>query len=182
VLAGAVAPPRRLTRSNVENGAVTGENTRRSSARPSIRAGLVKRAFIERSVHDVTLVYAAPVSDTMSWFWIGLAIVLPFAVGLAIAWPFWRKPSRDPVGTVLGAFVVVASGVALVGREFIHVQRLTNHCLAAETVWRFFPEPFTRFFIYIAIAMAQVFVLFMIGWGIENRIRSRAFAAEWRQR
>jgi succinate dehydrogenase hydrophobic anchor subunit len=118
----------------------------------------------------------------MSWFWIGLAVVLPFVVGLAIAWPFWRRPSRDPVGTVLGAFVVVASGVALVGREFIHLQRLTNQCITTETVCRFFPEPFTRFFIYIAIAMAQVFVLFIIGSASENRIRSRAFAAEWRQR
>ena len=118
----------------------------------------------------------------MSWFWIGLAIVLPFTGALAIAWPFWRKPSRDPVGTVLGAFVVIASGVALVGREFIHVQKLTNQCLATETVCRFVPEPFTRFFIYIAIAMVQVFVLFIIGSAIENRIRGRAFASEWRQR
>ncbi|MEX1127639.1 MAG: hypothetical protein WEB50_03630 [Vicinamibacterales bacterium] len=45
--------------------------------------------------HGPTLVYAARVSDTMSWFWIGLAVVLPFVVGLGIAWPFWRKPSRD---------------------------------------------------------------------------------------
>ena len=121
-------------------------------------------------------------SDTVSWLWIGLAMVLPFGVGLGIAWPFWRKPSRDPVGTVLGAFVVVASGVAFVGREFIHVQRVTNQCIATETACRFFPEPFTRFFIYVAIAMAQVFVLFLIGSAIENRIRGRAFAAEWRQR
>jgi hypothetical protein len=125
--------------------------------------------------------YAAGVSDTMSWFWIGLAIVLPLVLGIGIAWPFWRKPSRDPVGTVLGAFVVVAFGVAFVGREFIHVQRLTNRCLAAETACRFFPEPFTRFFIYTAIAMAQVFVLFIVGSAVEDRIRSRAFASEWRR-
>ncbi len=67
------------------------------------------------------------------------------------------------------------------GREYIHVQRLTGQCIAAESVCHFFPEPFTRFGIYGFIAMAQSFLLFAIGAWIEGRLENRAFAKEWRR-
>jgi hypothetical protein len=120
------------------------------------------------------------VSDTISSYWIVVALLLPLALAMAIAWPFWGR-SRDSLGGIVGAFVIFVFAVAFLGREYVHVQRLTEQCLAAETVCRFYPEPFTRFCIYGMIAMAQVFVLFAVGAWVEGRLENRAFAKEWRR-
>jgi hypothetical protein len=120
------------------------------------------------------------VSDTVSWYWIVVAVALPLALATGMAWPFWSR-SRDSVGSIAGAFVVFVFAIAFVGREYIHIQRLTARCIAAETICRFHPEPFTRFCIYGFIAMAQTFVLFAVGTAIEGRMENRAFAEEWRR-
>lgn len=119
-------------------------------------------------------------SDTISWYWIVVAILLPLALAMAVAWPFWGR-SRDSLGGIVGAFVIFVFAVAFLGREYVHVQRLTGQCLAAETICRFHPEPFTRFCIYGMIAMAQVFILFAVGAWVEGRLENRAFAKEWRR-
>jgi hypothetical protein len=116
----------------------------------------------------------------MSWSWIVVALVLPFALATGIAWPFWGR-SRDSVGSIAGAFVVFVFAIAFVGREYIDVQRLTEQCISAETVCHFHPDPFTRFCIYGFIAMAQTFLLFAVGAAIEGRMENRAFAEEWRR-
>jgi hypothetical protein len=118
-------------------------------------------------------------SDTMSGAWVAIAIVLPLALGLAAAWPLWGRTS-DSLGSILGTFVVFVLGVAFVAREFIHLQQLTYRCIALETVCHFHPLPFTRFFIYGTIAMVQAFVLFAAGVAVEECIRNREFAADWR--
>jgi hypothetical protein len=46
------------------------------------------------------------VSDTMSWYWIVVALLLPLALAMAIAWPFWGR-SRDSLGGIVGAFVTL---------------------------------------------------------------------------
>lgn len=121
------------------------------------------------------------VSDTISPFWIAIAVVVPFAAALAVASPFWRKVTRDPVGTIAGCFVVFGFAVALVGRELVHLQGFTSQCVALEVACSYHPEPFTRFFIYGTIALVQVFALFVIGWRVEDRIRQSAVAPEWRR-
>ena len=116
----------------------------------------------------------------MSSYWIATALVLPLALALGIAWPFWGR-SRDSLGSIVGTFLIFVFAIAFVGREYIHVQRLTGQCIAAESVCHFFPEPFTRFGIYGFIAMAQSFLLFALGAWIEGRLDNRAFAKEWRR-
>ena len=116
----------------------------------------------------------------MSWSWIAIALAVPLALATGIAWPFWGR-SRDSAGSIGGAFVVFVFAVAFVGREYVHVQRLTAQCITAETVCHFHPEPFTRFCIYGFIAMAQTFLLFAIGAAVEGRAQNKAFAAEWRR-
>jgi hypothetical protein len=116
----------------------------------------------------------------MSGYWLGVALVLPLVIALAVAWPFWGR-SRDSLGSIAGAFVIFLFVIAFVGREYIHIQRLTNNCLAAETVCRFYPDPFTRFCIYGFIAMTQASVLFGVGGWIEGRLENRAFGKEWRR-
>jgi hypothetical protein len=120
------------------------------------------------------------VSDTMSWSWIGIAVFVPLALSMAVAWPFWGR-SRDSLGSIAGTFVIFMLAIAFVGTEYIYVQRVTGDCIAAETVCHFYPEPFTRFGLYGFIAMIQAFVLFAVGAWIEGRIENLAFAAEWRR-
>jgi hypothetical protein len=120
------------------------------------------------------------VSDTMSGYWIVVALVLPFLLAMTVAWPFWGR-SRDSLGSIVGAFVIFLFVIAFVGREYIHVQRLTHHCIAVETVCRFHPGPFTRFCIYGFIGMAQASVLFGVGGWREGHLENRAFGEEWRR-
>ena len=120
-------------------------------------------------------------SDTISLFWVGIAAVVPLVAAIGVAWPFWRKVTRDPVGTVAGCFVVCGCAVALIGRELVHLQRFSTKCVSLEIACTYHPEPFTRFFLYAAIASAQVFGLFIIGWQIENRLRQKEFAPHWRR-
>lgn len=120
-------------------------------------------------------------TDVISWQWVTASVVVPFAVALAVAWPLWKRPSRDPVGSVAGAGVALAFAVAFVGREFIHVQSVTNQCIKLETLCHFTPEPYTRFFLYVGVAMLQTAVLFLIGARLEDRARESEMATEWRR-
>ena len=120
--------------------------------------------------------------DVMPWSSIVVAVVLPIAIGLLIALPFWMRNANDSVGSILGAGAVFVACLTFIGREYIHVQRATNACLEAGRVCAFRPEPFTRFCIYGFIALAQAFVLFVAGLSIEERIRRRSYASEWQAR
>ena len=117
----------------------------------------------------------------MAWQWLAASVVLPFLVAIVVAWPLWRRPSRDPVGSVVAAGVTLAFAIAFVGREYIHVQRVTDQCIRLELACRYTPEPYTRFFIYVAIAMAQTAILFLVGARLEDRFRESSVAPEWRR-
>ena len=119
--------------------------------------------------------------DAIAIGWLTASAGVPFVVALAVAWPLWHRPSRDPVGSVVGAGIVLAFAVAFVGREYIHVERATRQCLALEVSCRFIPEPYTRFFLYAGIAMAQTFALFLIGARIEDKRRESDVAVQWRR-
>ena len=116
----------------------------------------------------------------MSWWWLLAALVIPVALAAGIAWPFWGR-ARGSLGSIVGAFVVFVLAIGFAGREYVHIQRLTEHCLSAGVICRFAPEPFTRFGIYVLIAMAQAFLLFTVGAAIEHRLDNRGFSAEWRR-
>lgn len=116
----------------------------------------------------------------MSWFWIGLALLLPFGVAGLVAWPFWGR-SRDSLGSGVGSLVILAFALGFIAREYVHLQQFTLQCIAAEKACRFHPEPFTRFCIYAFIGMAQVGVLFGISGAVERRIENAAFTKEWRR-
>jgi hypothetical protein len=119
-------------------------------------------------------------SDSMSWSWVAAAFVVPLALATGIAWPMWGR-TRDSMGSIIGAFVVFVFAIGFAGREYIHIQRLTEQCLSAGVICRFSPEPFTRFGIYMFIAMAQACLLFTVGAAIEHRMENRAFSATWRR-
>jgi len=115
----------------------------------------------------------------LSWGWIALMATVPLAAGLFVAWPIWRI--RQPIlGNLAGTGVIFASALALILRESAEVDRVTSACLdAGVTCW---PDPsaFTRYAIYASIGLVEVFVLFLLSLKVEERIRRRNYAPEWR--
>ena len=117
--------------------------------------------------------------NELNWFWILLGATVPPVLGALIAFPFWRK-GQPIFGSIAGTALIFGSGIGLILREYVQLDRLTQACLDAGTVcW---PEPpaFTRFAIYAFIALIEVFALFTLSLVVEERIRRRNYAREWR--
>jgi hypothetical protein len=114
----------------------------------------------------------------LNWGWIGLALIAPTLVGLAVAALTWRT-GQIILGNVAGTAVAFGSGIGFIFREQAEIEQVVNACLEAGTTC--FPEPsaFTRFAIYASIAMGQVFLLFMLSLRYETRQRRRDYAPEW---
>lgn len=122
--------------------------------------------------------YNRAVSD-LNWFWIALELTaLPLAA-LLLAWPFWRT-TQTTFGSIVGTAVIFGAAMALILREYAELDRLTQSCLDAGFVCWPQPSAFTRFAIYACIAMAEVFALFTLGLVVEERVRRRSYAREWR--
>jgi len=118
-------------------------------------------------------------TDSMGWFWIAIALTIPTFLAAVVALPFWLKASEN-VGSIIAAAIVFVACIAMIGREYIHVERATAACLDAGRICSFHPEPFTRFCIYGFIALIEAFALFAIGLAIEERKRRNSYAPEWR--
>jgi hypothetical protein len=104
----------------------------------------------------------------------------PFIVGLPAAWLFWRR-SEPIFGNIVGTGVIFTSAFGMIWREHLELERIVRQCLdAGFTCW---PEPsaFTRFALYAFIGLIQVFAVFMISLRVEERLRLRSYAPEWRR-
>lgn len=115
----------------------------------------------------------------LSWGWIALMATAPFALGLLAAFPIWRTKQMI-LGNLAGSVLIFGAALALILRESIEIDRVTRDCLdAGYTCW---PEPgaFTRYAVYAAIAMIEVFALFTLSLRVEAKIRRRGYAPEWR--
>ena len=117
--------------------------------------------------------------NELSWSWIALALTVPFLTGVLAAIPFWRK-GQMILGCIAGTAVIFGSAIGLILREYVELDRLVNDCLDAGTTC--FPEPsaFTRFAIFAGIGLLEVFGLFTLSLLIEERLRRRDYAPEWR--
>ena len=115
----------------------------------------------------------------LSWNWIAFLATVPPIVAFLVAYLIWRK--GEPIlGNVAGSVVLFGAGFAMIWREHVALDRLVQACLdEGTTCW---PEPsaFTRFGIYAFIALFEVFALFTLSLRIEERIRRRDYAPEWR--
>jgi len=71
---------------------------------------------------------------------------------MLMAYPVWRWGKNPTIGAILGAFPIFIATVALIGREFIAIQRFYQQCRALldrHIVCRdLSPDDFTRFAIY----------------------------------
>ena len=115
----------------------------------------------------------------LSWSWIALALTVPPLIGGLIALPIWLK--KQPIlGNLAGTIVIFGAAIALIGREHVELERITQACLdRGMTCW---PNPtaFARYAIYAFIALFEVFALFTISLRVEDRIRRSRYDPEWR--
>ena len=117
----------------------------------------------------------------LNWYWIAIELTLAPLAALALAAPFWRTGAMI-FGNIVGTAVLFGTGCALIFREYAEIDRVVTACFAEGTVC--FPDPsaFTRFFIYAAIALVEVFLLFWGSLWVEGRMRERDYSPEWRRR
>ena len=119
--------------------------------------------------------------NELSWFWIGLMLIVPLPIGALVAFPFWRK-SETIFGNIAGTAVIFGAAFAMILRESAELDHLTRTCLAAGVVCWPEPSAFARNAIYAFIGLVEVVTLFLLSLKVETRIRDRDYAPEWRSR
>ena len=117
--------------------------------------------------------------DHLNWYWIWWSMTAPLTGGLAVAWPLWLR--KQPIfGNLLGTVVTFGWGIAMILREHVQLDRAVQRCFDEGTIC--FPRPgaFTRFAIYAFIALVETVIVFSISLTVEQRLRRRGYAPEWR--
>lgn len=115
----------------------------------------------------------------LSWFWIGLELTVVPLAGCLLAWPLWRR--NEPIlGNIIGTALIFTSAFGLIWREHVELDRIVQACLDAGTVCWPEPSAFTRFAIYAFIALLEVFAVFTLSLRVDERVRRRGYAPEWR--
>lgn len=115
----------------------------------------------------------------LSWPWIALMLTLPPLLGVLIAFPLWEKKQMI-LGNIAGTVVIFGGALALIARESVEIYGLTQSCLDSGFVCWPVPSAFMRYAIYAGIGLLEVFALFTFSLKIEQRIRNRDYAPEWR--
>ena len=117
--------------------------------------------------------------NELSWDWIALELTVPPLVALLVALPLWRK-SQIIFGNIVGTGVIFGAAFGLIFREHAELDVLIQRCLDDGVVCWPEPSAFTRFAIYAFVALFEVFALFMVSLVMEERMRRRNYAPEWR--
>ena len=115
----------------------------------------------------------------LDWSSIVLMLTVPPALGGIVAYPCWRREQMI-LGNIAGAVVIFGAALAFIAREYVALDQVTQACIeAGTTCW---PEPsaFTRFAIYASVGLVEVCALFFLSVWVEERIRNRRYAPEWR--
>lgn len=117
--------------------------------------------------------------NELNWYWITLGAIVPPIAGLLVAAPFWWKES--PIfGNIAGTAVIFGAAFGLIMREHMQLERVIHACLDDGVPCFPNPSAFTRFAIYAFIALFQVIALFTLSLKVEQRLRRRGYAPEWR--
>ena len=117
--------------------------------------------------------------NQLSWSWIAVALTAPPLLAGLIALPIWLK-GQPILGNIAGTIPIFGAAMALIMREHLELEAITQRCLdQGFTCW---PDPsaFTRYAIYAFISLAEVMVLFMASLKVETRMRRRGYDPEWR--
>lgn len=124
-------------------------------------------------LNPVAATLEATVRIDMNVTWVIAAAVLPTLAGLLVAAPLWRLRLSDDLGSIAGAGVVFTFVVAFIAREYGEVLAFSARCIEAGVGCRFRPEPFVRYAIFAGIGMVQVFMVFILGLFVEERLSRR---------
>lgn len=115
----------------------------------------------------------------LNWYWISIMATAPLLVGLLVAYLFWR--TGDSIfGNLAATGIIFSSAFGMIWREHVQIDRLVQQCIdAGIPCW---PEPaaFTRYAIYAFIGLFEVFIVFLASLRVEERLRNRDYAPEWR--
>ena len=118
--------------------------------------------------------------DQLNWYWVTISLIVPPLVGGLIALPFWRR-DQAIFGNIFGTVVIFSAAFALIMREHIDLDRLIQQCLeSGREVCSPEPGPFARFALYAFIALFQVIVLFSLSLKVDEKMRRRGYAPQWR--
>ena len=71
---------------------------------------------------------------------------------------------------------------ALILREAAELDRLARKCLDAGFICRPDPSAFARYALYASIGLVEVVILFSWSLRVEQQMRDRDYAPEWRSR
>ncbi len=115
----------------------------------------------------------------LNWFWIAVALTAPGVAGVLVALPLWL--SKQPIlGNLTGTVVIFGAAVGFILRERVELDQFAQRCI--DQGFYCFPEPaaFTRYAIYAFIALFEVMALFWASLKVEEKIRRRGYAPEWR--
>lgn len=115
----------------------------------------------------------------LNWFWIGVALIAPALAGGLVALPIWLK-GQPILGNLTGTAVIFGGAIALILRERVELDRLAQACLDRGLVCVPEPSAFARYAIYSFIGLFEVMVLFSVSLKVEEKIRRRGYAPEWR--
>jgi hypothetical protein len=118
--------------------------------------------------------------NQLNWYWVTVSLTVPPLVGGLVALPFWRK-DQAIFGNIFGTVVIFGAAFALIMREHIELDRLIQQCLdSGREICSPDPSPFARFATYAFIALFQVIVLFSLSLKVDEKMRRRGYAPEWR--
>lgn len=106
---------------------------------------------------------------------------VPLVAGHLVALPFWRR-NQAIFGNIIGTGIMFASAFGLILREHVIIDRLVQRCLDSGVPCWPEPGPFARYAIYASIALVEVFILFSLSLRVEESVRERDYAPEWRTR
>jgi hypothetical protein len=117
--------------------------------------------------------------EGVSWFWIAVMVTAPPFAGVLVALPLWRG-GQPMLGNVAGTMVIFGAALGLILRESVELDGVARACLDAGVVCWPQPTAFMRYAIYASIGLFEVLGLFAFGLKVEERVRNRAYAPEWR--
>jgi len=104
----------------------------------------------------------------VGWVEILIALVAPTALGLLAAWPLWRRREGD-IGNAVGAGVVFASMIFLMGMSYVTQQRENAQCAAGLIPCVSRVNAHMPFLTFALIAVIDACAVFWIGLRVEER-------------
>ena len=115
----------------------------------------------------------------LSWFWIAVALTVPPVVGTA--WSHSRSGCRNNRFSAIWPHVIIfGAAIALIGREHIELERITQACLdQGRTCWPNLERLRTLRDLRVHCALRGDGA-FSLSLKVETRIRRRGYAPEWR--